>query len=533
MQHRRVVTDVGVAGLVAVALLTASIGAAPPPSAYAVVEGRATPRCSSGVPGDVNGDGFAEVVVGEPGNAGGRGSVHVFYGSRRGLVVDATGAARNDQYLAQDTPGVPGRAEAGDAVGTATVLADLNGDGCADLAVGSPGENTRSGWVQVFFGSPTGLRTSGVQGLVLSGLPGAPGGAPDQELGDTLAAGDLDGDGIDDLVAGVSGLRVGGKASAGGVAVVHGGTTGLQLRRSALLTRDTPGIPGAAEEYGAFGVAVATGDFDGDGTSELAVGSTNGLSGGAVQWVARTATGFRGGVPIGPATAGMPGEAYRFCAFGFVLAGGDVHGDGRDDLAVADPAFGCRDEETEFGMGAVVLLPGSSSGLTTARSQLWTQSSPGVQGAARLGNVFGESLAMAPLDRGATDDLAIGAPGDTRGGSVSVLLGGSTGLTTAGAGGTRYTQSTAGIPGTAETADSFGDVVTAAFLRSRTQATLVIGVPGEDVGRIADAGSITQLGIGGAGPDPTGSNTITADTAGVQGKARTNERFGDGTRRWG
>jgi hypothetical protein len=535
MRHRRVIPGVRAAGLVAVAVLVASIGAAPPSSAYAVVEGavRAAPRCSSGVPGDVNGDGFAEVAVGEPGNAGGRGSVHVFYGSRRGLVVGATGTARNDQYLAQDTPGVPGRAEVGDAFGTSTVLADLNGDGCADLAVGSPGENARAGWVQVFFGSPTGVKTTGVQSLALSGLPGAPGSAPDQELGDTLAAGDLDEDGIDDLTAGVSGLRVGGKASAGGVAVVHGGTTGLQVRRSALLTRDTPGIPGAAEELGAFGIAVATGDFDGDDASELAVGSTNGLSGGSVQLVARTAGGFRGSEPIRPATAGMPGESDRFCAFGFVLAAGDVHGDGRHDLAVADPAFGCHDEETEFGMGAVVLLPGSSSGLTTARSQLWTQSSPGVQGRARLGNVFGESLAMAPLDRGATDDLAIGAPGDTRGGSVTVLRGSPAGLTTAGTGGTRYTQSTAGIPGTAETADSFGDVVTAAFLHSRTQATLVVGVPGEDVGRIADAGSITQLSIGSAGPNLSGSRTITADTPGVQGKARTNERFGDGIRRWG
>lgn len=49
----------------------------------------------------------------------------------------------------------------------------------------------------------------------------------------------------------------------------------------------------------------------------------------------RTASGFQAGEPIGPTTAGMPGEADQFCAFGFVLASGDVHGDGPDDLVVA------------------------------------------------------------------------------------------------------------------------------------------------------------------------------------------------------
>ena len=532
MPHRRLSKRMGAVSLGAVMAVTAAVGAVSPLSGQTAV--RAAPRCTSGVPGDVNGDGFAEVAVGEPGNDKGRGSVHLFYGSRRGLVVDATGSSRNDQYLTQDTSGVPGKAEAGDGFGTTTLLADLNGDGCADLGVGSPGENSGTGWVQVFFGSATGLKTTGVQSIALSGLMGSPRSAPEQGLGATLTAADLDGDGVDDLAAGVSGFRVGAKESAGALAIAYGGTTGLQLRRSVLLTRDTAGVPGAAEEYGGFGSGVATGDFNGDGSAELAVGSTNGLSGGSVQLIVRTTGGgFGGGAPVGPGAVGLPGDADRFCAFGSVLVSGDVHGDGRDDLVVADPSFGCHDEETEWGMGAVVLLPGSSGGLTTTRSQLWTQDSPGVEGTARSGNVFGESLALAPLDRGTTADLAIGAPGDGGDGSVTVLSGSAGGLTAAGAGGTRFTQSTAGIPGTAETGDSFGDTVTATHLQSRTQATLVVGVPGEDVGKIRDAGAITQLPIGSSGPTPTGSTTITANTAGVQGTSATGERFGDSTRHWG
>ena len=520
---------VAAAGLVGVTMMAASVEYAP---AQAAAEAVAA-RCSSGVPGDVNGDGYAELAVGEPGNARLRGAVHVFYGRRSGLVVDASGSARNDQYLTQDTPGVPGAAEAGDAFGTSTLLADLNGDGCADLVVGSRGENGGAGWVQVFFGSPDGLRTHGVQSLTVAGLSGSPGSSKDQGLGDALAAGDVDGDGVDDLVAGVPGVGVSGRTDAGAVAVVYGGSAGLDLERSVLLTRDTPGVPGAAEGYGGFGTAVATGDFDGDGTTELAVGSSNGLSGGAVQVLERTRTGFTGPAPIGHDAAGLPGDPDRFCDFGSVLASGDVQGDGRDDLAVGDPNFGCHDEETEYGMGAVALLPGSATGVTTAQSQLWTQDSPGVAGAARLGNVFGDSLALAPLDRDGTADLVIGARYDSVGGSVTVLLGGAAGLTTAGIGGSRYQQSTQGIPGTDERADWFGETVTAGFVQSRAQATLVVSALGEDVGAIHDAGSITELPIGPAGPDLSAARTITADTVGVQGQAKADEYFGAAGSVWG
>jgi hypothetical protein len=537
MQQMRGVPKVAAAALIGlVAPLSAlwttagpAIGSPAGPAALAA------PRCASGVPGDVNGDGYAEVAVGEPGNAGGRGALHVFYGQRSGLVFDASGTARDDQYFTQATAGVPGAAEAGDRFGTDTVLADFNDDGCADLAVGSPGENATSGFVHVFYGSPSGLRTTGVQGFGMAGLFGSGSSAPDQELGDTLTAADLNGDGIDDLASGVAGLDVGGQDSAGGVALLYGSTGGLNLGSvpAALLTRDTPGVPGTSEELGGFGVAVATGDFDGDDKTELAVGATNGLGGGSVQVVRGEPGAFHGGQPIGQSTPGMPGREDSYCAFGLVIAAGDVHGDGRDDLAVSDPSFDCHNSEQEFGAGVVMLLPGSSDGLTTSGNQLWRQSSPGVQGAARTGHVFGESLAMGRLDGGSRADLAIGAPGDRFKGSVTVLLGSPTGLTTAGVGGTSYTQATPGIAGSAEIDDNFGEALTAALVQSRSRASLIIGSPGEDVGEVENAGSVTQLSINDAGPKPSGSRTFTADTRGVQGKAGQDETFGGSTRRWG
>ena len=387
MQQMRGVPKVAAVALVGLAVPLSAIWATAGPVAGSPVESAvlAAPRCTSGVPGDVNGDGYAEVAVGEPGNAGGRGAVHVFYGQRSGLVFNASGTARDDQYFTQATAGVPSAAEAGDKFGTDTVLADFNDDGCADLAVGSPGENATSGFLHVFYGSPSGLRTTGVQGFSMAGLFGSSSSAPDQELGDTLTAGDLNGDGIDDLASGVSGLDVGGNDAAGGVAMLYGSPSGLNLGSvpAALVTRDTVGVAGASEELGSFGVAVATGDFNGDDKTELAVGATNGLGGGSVQVVTGEPGAFHGAQPIGQSTAGMPGPEDSYCAFGFVIAAGDVHGDGTDDLAVSDPSFECHDVEREFGRGVVMLLPGSANGLTTSGIQLWRQSSPGVQGAAR------------------------------------------------------------------------------------------------------------------------------------------------------
>ena len=510
-------------------LLMVAAAAAPVTVASATAQPQSA-ACRASVAGDVNGDGNAEVAVGEPGDNGDRGSVHILYGQPGGLVADATGTAHNDQYYRQNSPGVPGTSEAGDRFGTATALADVNGDGCADLIVGAPGENADAGRLTVLHGSPGGLTTAGARAFDLQTLFGVT--STGARLGDTLTTGDLNGDGIPDLAAGVR-LDVGGHESAGGVIVLYGSPRGLDggQDRPVLLTADTPGVPGNSEPLAGFGSAVAVGNFDGDDQAELAVGITNGLSGGAVQVLTRTTNGFVGSQPIATKAADLPGERDRFCAFGSVLAGGDVHGDGYDDLAVADPAYGCR--EADYGTGAVVLLPGSASGLTTSRSQLWTQDSAGVEGSARLGNVFGESLSLARLNPDGQADLAVGAPGDLTGGSVTVLLGSATGLTTAGVGGTRYHQDIPGIPGAAEAGDRFGDTVVTALVQSRTQASLIIAAPGEDLGDIADAGSVAQLSITTSGPAPRGSRAFTTETRGVKGTAEQDDEFGESTRRWG
>ena len=509
--------------LLAAALVAASAAGGAASPAWAAV------GCSS-VPGDVNGDGYAEAVVGS-GNA-----AHIFYGHPSGVVVDARGTALDDQLFTRDTPGVPGNEESG-RFGYRNVLADFNDDGCADLAVSDPYENDYTGSVTVLYGSTRGISTTGAQRFTRISLFGAGPRSQGGEFGVDLASGDLNDDGVADLAVGVWGEHSAGVAASGAVAVIYGSTDGLNEGsiEAALISQASPGVPGVPERRDLFGAAVATGDFDGNGVGDLAVGV---LRENRAKGIVQVLPGMAGaGVGRLPATsynqntAGVPGVAERGDSFGAALAAGDVTGDGRADLAVGAPGENESSDAPELGEGAVTLLPGSPSGLTGNRSQTWSQRSPGVGGVPGDLDQFGASLAIAPLNSGKYLDLAVGAPGDDvrstqYTGSVTILLGTGSGLSTAGAGGRRLHQDTPGIGGAVETNDSFGGSVATPHLQSEGQASLVIGAPWETVRGKLSAGMVHQLAATPSGPSATESRTFHLSTPGVKGTAALEGLFG-------
>jgi hypothetical protein len=231
---------------VSACLTLVAAGLLPAPSASAAA-------CAKAGPGDINGDGFGDLVVTEYGRTRLQGGIHVLYGTAAGLTADPRGSAPDDQFLTQDSPGVPDRSEDADEWGAALALGDFNGDRCADLAIGAPGEDQTAGGVTVLYGSPSGLTTTGAQ-LLSQNAEGMPDEAePNDRFGAALATGDFDGDGRADL------------------AVFRPSNRTWYIKRSANGTSLT-------QKFGQSTDTPVPADYDGDGKADVAMYST-GVSG--------------------------------------------------------------------------------------------------------------------------------------------------------------------------------------------------------------------------------------------------------------
>ncbi len=336
--------------------------------------------------GDFNGDGFADLAVGVPKeNLQGiedAGIVHVLYGSPAGLT------ASGSQLWRQGAGGVPDQPEHLDRFGDALAAGDFNGDGFVDLVVGVPQENVKSefgdGAVHVLYGTASGLTAAGTQ-FWHQDVRGVKDRIDSGEaFGYALAAGDLNGDGQEDLAIGVplEDIVADANSNAGAVNVLYGSPAGLTVEGNQFWHQDRPGVKDQAEFADVFGIALTAGDFNTDGLIDLAVGARGEMLGsadgaGAANVLYGTSRGLSaaGDQFWHQDRRGVEDAAEDGDAFGRSLATADFDGDGVSDIAIGVP---WEDIEGVTDAGAVHILYGTQDGLSASRSQFWHKGQPGL-----------------------------------------------------------------------------------------------------------------------------------------------------------
>ncbi|MGW1773636.1 FG-GAP-like repeat-containing protein [Streptomyces sp. NPDC002104] len=370
---------------------------------------------------DFNGDGYHDLAIGAPDAAvdvkgadgaitpvHGAGYVTVSYGGKNG--AQQTGL----KVITQNSPGIPGDPTANRAFGAVLTNGDFNGDGYADLAVG-----THDDQVTLIWGSATGLKGA----TAMADPQKRPG------YGVVLKSGDFTGDGRADLVVGYS--------------------TSLWLFRGPFKEDGSPLSTKQLDlgrDYPVFGAQdaqkrIAVGRINKGAIDDLVVLGERSDFGNGPAMRGRVLLGGTSGLRFTPVTVRGGGS----------VAVADFDKDGYGDIAVGDSEI---QNGTDYAAGLVRINYGSASGVDDTRGvRTFTEDSDGVPGGIGKADRFGYSVAAADLDLDGSPELIVGAPGERKptcehcyisGGGFYVLKGTAKGVT--GLGAAWYAHNAPGLP---------------------------------------------------------------------------------------
>lgn len=420
----------GALAMLVLAALAATVGAAPAsPSVISLgslngpngfrIDGRSPGDRAGrtvGNAGDVNGDGLDDLIIGvsaaAPDGQQGAGEVYVVFGSTANpaaLPLAALNGANGFRLV-----GATFNDAAGESVSGA---GDVNGDGYADVIIGAPGADPggifEAGAAYIVFGAPSFparvnlADLNGDNGFRLNGI------AEDDGAGVSVGgAGDMNGDGLDDLLVGAPNATVSGKAAAGQTYVVFGDHDfPPQINLASLNGGNGLVLNGiSADSYAANDLGGA-GDMNGDGYDDAFVAAWKTSKGadseaGAVYVLFGKAS-FPAKLSLGDLTGAtgfrLDGAAEGDRAGQAVDSAGDVNGDGRGDLVIGAPFAASQRGMAYVVFGASVLPPTLSLGALSGAN--------GFQLSTSVANAeAGMAVGAADINGDGLDDVLVGAP---------------------------------------------------------------------------------------------------------------------------
>jgi hypothetical protein len=414
---------------------------------------------------DLNGDGYADIVVGAPASTTGR--AYVFFGGAGGGV----NATPDGTLVGQGS---------GDAFGNVSMPGDLNGDGYADVAVGAYRNGaTDAGRVYVYFGGMGTTFNTTVDATIN-------GSGASAQLS-ASAGGDINADGYSDLIVGAVEYPTG----PGSVYVYLGGAGAFDTTADAHFVGAVVGDE--------LGTVLSSGDVNGDGYADVIAGAPN--YDGASTSVGAAYVYLGSPTPLDTAAdvTLVGGVANDY--FGLHLASaGDVNGDGADDLVV-----GAHEQDTDGGSaGRAYVYYGTFGGVfDTTPDGIILGTAPGAYvgtAAESAGDVNNDGFA----------DVVVGAVGfATNAGRVYVFLGGNT---------VAFNTTADAILGAFSASnDQFGyAAASAGDVNGDGFADVVAGAPFTDAGGADSGTGFVFFGAAGSSFDATADGTLPAQIAGEQ-----------------